>query len=468
MDWKQKLKWKCFIILLALVGIAVIWEANRAGERRQREVRTKSMQENMIRENELASAGISAAGEMPEKPREQASEETETAAEPASLDVESKMISVLLMTDNYAGYYHQQAEIQFQGNYHVSGSREEDFTDKQTLTITPDSDYFKDGKLEISPQSGENRAVLLSVSRQQGNPAYRGDFTIYQDEEGLRIVNTLPLEEYLYGVVPSEMPASYEAEALKAQAVCARTYACVQMENSALDNLGAQVDDSVSYQVYQNGGEEAAACEAVDATAGEVLTSDGKPITAYYFSTSGGKTSTDEVWEVSAPASYLKSVECGYDADEPWHKWSLTLSAGKLLENAQKKFPEVEQINSVKAEQTGEGTAVLKLILDTDKGEKEVSGEYHIRELLSPSGLSITRQDGSSAKGGALLPSAYFTLEEQRDENNALTGYLIEGGGFGHGVGMSQNGANGMAKEGKDYREILNYFYQDVELTCLS
>ena len=71
-------------------------------------------------------------------------------------------------------------------------------------------------------------------------------------------------------------------------------------------------------------------------------------------------------------------------------------------------------------------------------------------------------------KGSTLLPSAYFTLEEQRDENNVLTGYVISGGGYGHGVGLSQNGAKGMAEAGMSYREILAYFYKDVELSDIA
>ena len=91
-----------------------------------------------------------------------------------------------------------------------------------------------------------------------------------------------------------------------------------------------------------------------------------------------------------------------------------------------------------------------------------------IREFLSPQNLEIVRQDESTVKGGKLLPSAYFTLEAQIDENGKPQGYMIHGGGYGHGVGMSQNGANQMAKLGNNYQEILNYFYQEVEIAPIS
>ncbi len=140
------------------------------------------------------------------------------------------------------------------------------------------------------------------------------------------MVNTLPLEEYLCGVVPSEMPASYPEEALKAQAVCARTYASVQMQESKLEDLGAQVDDSVAFQVYQNSPEAESSTKAVENTAGKILLSDGAPICAYYFSTSHGKTSTDEVVGGFLPPPLIcRVVACSYDAARnPGYKWKVS------------------------------------------------------------------------------------------------------------------------------------------------
>ncbi len=274
------------------------------------------------------------------------------------------------------------------------------------------------------------------------------------------------------------------------------------MQGSRLESFGAQVDDSVSFQVYQNSGEVPESNQAVSETAGQILLSNAQPINAYYFSTSHGKTSTDEVWEASVPSGYLKSVECTYDAaepwyqwsltlsmekllenaknlfpgvssiekmeiremGEPWYQWSLTLSMEKLLENAKNLFPGVSSIEKMEIREMGEGEAVLELALYTDCGEKILHSEYDIRSLLAPSGIEITRQDGSVVKGTKLLPSAYFTLQENKTETGSITGYEITGGGYGHGVGMSQNGAKGMANAGKNYREILSYFYKDVEL----
>ena len=108
--------------------------------------------------------------------------------------------------------------------------------------------------------------------------------------------------------------------------------------NSSLGDLGAQVDDCVSYQVYQNSGEAQASSQAVEATAGEILLNNGSPINAYYFSTSHGQTSTDQVWAALAPSAYLQSVECTYDSQEPWYQWEVDLSLEKILENVRECF----------------------------------------------------------------------------------------------------------------------------------
>ena len=438
------------MIFMALLGILVVWCAGKAGEKRSH-AEQKILREYAIKENERADVFVK---QEYKKSKEEKKEEKK----------EEETIKVLLMTNGYSGYYHSSITLKAQGNYEIQGSVPGRLLDGETMELHPGSQQLEGGSMKFLPLEAGSRLQVLSLSRGQGNPAYQGALTVYQDEQGLRMVNEIGLEEYLCAVVPSEMPASYPMEALKAQAVCARTYACVQMQGSRLESFGAQVDDSVSFQVYQNSGEVPESNQAVSETAGQILLSNAQPINAYYFSTSHGKTSTDEVWEASVPSGYLKSVECTYDAAEPWYQWSLTLSMEKLLENAKNLFPGVSSIEKMEIREMGEGEAVLELALYTDCGEKILHSEYDIRSLLAPSGIEITRQDGSVVKGTKLLPSAYFTLQENKTETGSITGYEITGGGYGHGVGMSQNGAKGMANAGKNYREILSYFYKDVEL----
>ena len=464
------MKWKILIILAALVGILIVWCAGKAGENGNT-AESEILKEYALKENEWASAARAVSSlkdrlvELAEDKMEEVTAASETAMEEEKTAKEESRqlsINVLIMDNGFHSYYHDRITIEFLGSCQGSGG--ETYQPGDVLELTGDSAVLGEGSYSLSP--GEEKACMkvTSLSRGQGTPAYRGSLTIYKDENGLRLVNTLPLEEYLYGVVPSEMPATYPGEALKAQAVCARTYACVQMMNSSLENLGAQVDDSVSYQVYQNSGEAEAASQAVRETAGEILLNNGSPINAYYFSTSHGKTSTDQVWAASAPSSYLQSVECTYDSQEPWYQWEVDLSLGKILENVQGMFEGVSSVSGVETGEEENDSGVLKLVIHTDQGDKEIHSEYDIRTALAPKGLSITRQDGSQVMGSSLLPSAYFTLQELRDEKGGLTGYKVLGGGYGHGVGMSQNGAKGMADAGKNYQEILTYFYKDVEI----
>ena len=429
MDWKEKMKWKILIILAALAGILIVWCAGRAGEKNDT-AESEILREYALKENEWASAQSLISSFQDSFMQAEEASETEQADEEAE---QEKMIRVLIMDQGYKSYYHNHIRMEFQGSF--EGSSGEMYETGDVLELTQDSGQLTGENFILSPTEENARIKVSSLSRGQGAPSYRGSLTVYKDEKGLRLINTLPLEEYLWAVVPSEMPSSYPEEALKAQAVCARTYACVQMINSSLEYLGAQVDDSVSYQVYQNSGEAEETIRAVEETSGEILLNHGSPINAYYFSTSHGKTSTDQVWAASVPSSYLRSVECTFDSGEPWYQWEVEISLAKILANFQGMFGGLSSVTGI---ETGE----------------ENAGE----------GLTITRQDGSQVMGSSLLPSAYFTLEEKKDRQGNLTGYLIRGGGYGHGVGMSQNGAKGMAEAGKDYREILSYFYKDVEI----
>lgn len=445
------------VILIALLGILVVWCAGKAGEKKNHAVK-EILREHAVKENEWASLLSES------EPQEKEVQKMPSVQEKEETTEDQPKIQVLLMTNGYESYYHTEIIVQAQGNYEIQGILTGILKNGETMKLQRESPEFSGSSVKLLPENPENRLKVLSLTRGQGNPAYRGSLTVYEDENGLRMVNELPLEQYLCAVVPSEMPSSYPKEALKAQAVCARTYAVVQMQAQKRKDLGAQVDDSVSFQVYGNSQEAESSNEAVKATEGKILLNQGMPITAYYFSTSHGKTSTDEVWEASAPSAYLKSVACTYDASEPWFQWQTEISMEKLLENAKNMYGEISKVQGLEIKETGEGDAVLNLVLQTDQGMREIRSEYDIRSLLAPSGNPVIRQDGSSVKGGTLLPSAYFTLEESRGGDGNLQGYKIVGGGYGHGVGMSQNGAKGMAQAGKSYQEILSYFYQEVEL----
>ena len=154
-------------------------------------------------------------------------------------------------------------------------------------TYTPDSQELQNDSLLLD---GETDGIAIpSIERAQNPPVYYGTLEIKKTAQGLLIINELSLEAYLEAVVPSEMPASYEEQALMAQAVCARTYAVCQIQENSLEKYGADVDDSVNYQVYNNFRADKRTSKAVQDTKGQILCQNGEPITAYYFSTSAGQ-----------------------------------------------------------------------------------------------------------------------------------------------------------------------------------
>ena len=155
------------------------------------------------------------------------------------------------------------------------------------------------------------------MEKSYGNPEYRGTLEVALQDEGLLLINDVLIEEYLYAVVPSEMPNRFGVEALKVQAVCARSYAYRQLLNNSYSRYGAHVDDSVNYQVYNNVQEKEEATEAVRETYGEVASYDGNPITTYYYSTSCGHTSDNSVWGGNPDSCpYLVSETVNPDREE--------------------------------------------------------------------------------------------------------------------------------------------------------
>lgn len=357
---------------------------------------------------------------------------------------EEPMIRVLLMDTGYTSYFHPSVSLVFDG---------------QEMSYGPDS--METGEeLKITPKEGGLQ--ITSIQRQSGNPVYEGSLEISRRKEGFLLVNELPLETYLEAVVPSEMPSGYKKEALKAQAVCARTYAWKQMQEEKLKEYGADVDDSVNYQVYQNIEPQETTTLAVEETKGKILCQNGEPVEAYYFSTSAGVTSTNVIWGADEPAPYLKSVSCSFDAQEPWSWWQVEIPWENLEQRAADRLGKEGRLLSVAMTRKEESGAVTGLEVAAEAGSFLLEEEYAIREFLSPQGCVITEKDGTAAEGGTLLPSSYFEMETVPG-----TSVILTGGGYGHGVGMSQNGANQMAAQGYTCEEILDYFFNDVEIRTL-
>ena len=240
------------------------------------------------------------------------------------------------------------------------------------------------------------------------------------------------------GVVAAEMPAAFPEEALKAQAVAARTYQVRQMQ--------AEGSKSVLYDVGQAYLSEAEQKEkwgesyglyagkirsAVRATAGEIMTYDGEPILAAFHAQSGGRTEdAANVWNTAVP--YLKSVDSKEDRQAPNNETTVTIAAEAL---AQRLGVAKTAAVSVK-KRTDAG-----YVAEVQAGDKSFSGR-EIRELLG-------------------LRSANFTIAKSGGS------YIFTVHGYGHGAGMSQYGASFLAEQGKDYHEILRHYYTDISFSIL-
>lgn len=338
---------------------------------------------------------------------------------------------------------------------------------------------------------------------------YRGMLTFSVNGSSMTGVNIIGLEEYLYGVVPSEMPKSYDAEALKAQAVAARTYAMTKL--GAHTGSGYQLCDTTACQVYKGYSNEAdATTAAVDATAGEVACYNGSPIEAVFSASTGGYTeSSENVWNTAVP--YLRAVsEPGEYGDNSWTK---TLTLDELTALLQAKGENIGTAKDIVITKLSTGGRVQALQIVGTSGTKTLTKEA-IRTYFSsacgtlPSkmftingkGGTVTGGTSTSAKGGLLSAVArqgivaktegalsYLNGKKlsvdvdaaqpaQNTDNEAYAVYnvsistvangkfVFSGSGSGHGVGLSQKGAQGMAQMGYDYKEILCHYIQALRL----
>ncbi len=353
--------------------------------------------------------------------------------------------------------------------------------------------------------------------------SYRGMLTFVINGGTMTAVNIVDLDKYLYGVVPAEMPASYEMEALKAQTISARTYA--MMKISAYRSLGYEFNDTISCQVYNGySGESARSTQAVDATSGEIAVYNGNPIEAYFCASTGGYTENSEnVWANALP--YLKAVpEIAEDGD---NSWKVTLTLNDLDSLLLAKGENIGSAEDIVITKLSTGGRVQEMKIVGSRGSKTLTKES-IRTYFSAasSGSLPGKMFTINGKGGQIgiygetakrnasdnltSNASSGTLAEAAKKNgivantegslsvmngrsisipggsNSVTNvtqssdyeiysvnistvdnsgrFIIEGIGRGHGVGLSQKGAQAMAKLGYKYDEILKYYYTGITI----
>lgn len=402
-------------------------------------------------------------------------------------EFDAKSIRVLLMNTNFQSVFHSSVTLSAESGLSLSyGEKEVNVPPKAEVIIDTTDERLKDGRIVAAPLEKGDTISVNSIQRSYGTPTYDGTVEIRKEGEGLLLINELYLEDYLTRVVPSEMPDSYEKEALKAQAVCARTYAFRQIQGNAYSKYGAHVDDSTRFQVYNNLPTSSKTAEAVRETYGKLLFYDNEPIEAFYFSTSCGHTTDGSVWggdPVQFPyldgcllqegrgvlnlstnsdfEEFIKKKDYpAYDSAFPMYRWETTVTNRQLEEE----ITEVGSILNITVTERGVGGIVKKLRIEGSDGIMTVNGEGQVRAKLGNKYMAITKLDGTLMKNFDSLPSAYIAIENQGVDDNNITTFRIYGGGFGHGVGMSQNGAQGMAKGGKNFEDILKFYYYGTEV----
>ena len=401
----------------------------------------------------------------------------------------------------------------------VYGTSDCDICDKESkriLTHVPaESDIvIKNGLTGISVTVNNTGAILndfvivcptglLGVRdlKRKGEPAvYHGAFEVVQkpDHKGFYLVNLVEIQEYLKGVVPNEMPIRFGLEALKAQTIAARNYVLAP-RTKAYEEF--DVVDSVASQVYYGANTETdISTRAVIETDGVVALYDNEPILTLYSSTAGGYTESyanafsdpnskifpsehkpylaavpdEEEFpklndEDKARNFYSQKVP-SFDIESPYYRWQKEWAVGELENILKKTLPaqsktgfvtpefkasdDLGTIKDIKVMRRGESGKAIEVELMTTKGCYRISKELVIRRVFQKDGIS--------------LPSANIIFEKNLDNYGNITDITVYGGGFGHGVGMSQYGAGYMATKLKQpYYNILRHYYTGICLGTL-
>ncbi|HEY9062618.1 MAG TPA: SpoIID/LytB domain-containing protein [Pseudobacteroides sp.] len=339
--------------------------------------------------------------------------------------------------------------------------------------------------LQIKPNQ-ENNPYIFKIDN-NNTLRYRGDLEVRRiTGSDMTLINILPPEQYLYGVVPAEIGSSSDPEALKAQAVSARTYMLGTMSKHKKHFFN--LCTTTSCQVYKGfAGEYATTNKAVDDTAGKKLTYQGKLAEVFYFSSSGGRTEdVKNVWGSDIP--YLKSVEDKYESGKSYnYNWEVTLTASKIKEIMSGRGYDLGDITGVAITKTSDAGRVTELVISGTKGQRTykldgcrtvfgfnsqwytivsdavvpfkksdntiVQTQLASKKVMTAGGL----KDLAVKNGGVTVIGADGV---KKTVSAAPQSYKFVGKGWGHAVGMSQNGAMGMAKAGYKYDQILTHYFQ--------
>lgn len=399
------------------------------------------------------------------------------------------------------GEAQESVTLSAEGGFMLSSSSSQKTFQEETV-LTADLPWFAHGIVTATAETPIRVAFADGTAYQ-----YEGTLELERrGADGFIIINELPLERYLLGVVPNEMPTSFGQAALQAQAIVARGYAYHRFYASAYATYGAHLTDSTANQVYLGYAANEAAEQAIKATEGLcVVTGTGAVAQTYFYSASCGfGAGNQEVWSKDGSfsrkgKSYLQAQTFGdfitpqteeewlafwqdwekegYDMDAPWYRWKVYFGCGQLTEILQETLAEsancsvegdpkeLGRLTGVVVTRRGQGGVAMELQLTFEKGTATVKTENAIRKVLSPKKrtlgetIYLQRRNAETLTGNSMLPSGFFAVREMKNAEGKLTGVALYGGGSGHGVGMSQYGAKYLAAQGKTAAEILACYF---------
>lgn len=400
---------------------------------------------------------------------------------------------------NYANLF-----ISCDGNYTVKTTQSEQVFSKEQRMNALELGMAE--KIIIIPEHGK-MIQLVDEQQEMLGVGYPGVIELYKTSEGYVVINEVGVEEYIAGVLPSEMPEEYGLESLKAQAICARTYFYSRSMETGYPQYQALLDDTTMYQVYQQQPQSQLIREAVAQTAGKVMTKNGQIIDALYFSTSCGYTQSGELFGADMDTTTLVSKYVGepslqtasnqdwnsflrqrdegsWEKDGVYYRWKVRLDCKnktsemiaaiqkqksikpetieiKWKTKKKKDKPLEERLGDFKAMQIlqrSQGGAVTEINCEFKNGEILIRTELAIRDVLGAAMIENELADGSSRETNRLYSSIFVWDVGQKGV------YQLYGGGFGHGVGMSQYGARAMAQMGWNCESILTFYYQGITI----
>lgn len=396
-------------------------------------------------------------------------------------------VRIILMNSDFSSIYHNNVEINKKDKININYGK--DFQNSEVLSgnkiISCESEYFNESNI-IKISNNKKKIHINSIKRNGKINGYKGDIYLYKTENGIVVVNEVGIEEYVAAVVSSELNDSYPNEALKAQAVCARTYIGKRINNEKYKEYNAFGDDSTAYQVYNIVEPNKKIRDAVAQTKGEVVTYNDNLINTYFFSTSCGYTTDYKIWGTKKQ-KYLESVHVKQNLEEaetqadfdtyikkksktdlenkyPFYRWNVKMSKSHLRYVVNNYIGyDIGKISKIEINNRGAGGIVSNITVYGKNKQISISNQINIREALNPYGLEIKLNDGDIRSNMSMLPSSFFTIENIY-RNGKWWGIKIYGGGFGHGCGMSQNGCRELANLGYNYEDIIKFFYKKTAI----